>query len=83
MYLPSVIEADFIIAHIFEQLVTRVFVYPITIEEKLVSLKKIMNLALKRFGPKMEFKCEYVDHIPQEPGGKYRFCISRVRNPFS
>lgn len=47
------------------------------------SEEKIMNLASKRFGPKMGFKCEYVDHIPQEPSGKYRFCISRVRNPFS
>jgi phenylacetate-CoA ligase len=47
------------------------------------SEEKIMNLALERFGPKMKFKCEYVDHIPQEPSGKYRFCISRVRNPFS
>jgi phenylacetate-CoA ligase len=45
--------------------------------------EKIMNRALERFGPKMKFKCEYVDHIPQEPGGKYRFCISRVKNPFS
>jgi phenylacetate-CoA ligase len=47
------------------------------------SEEKIKNLALERFGPKVSFKCEYVDHIPQEATGKYRFCISKVRNPFS
>lgn len=47
------------------------------------SEEKIMDLASRRFGPRMRFKCEFVDHIPQEPSGKYRFCISKVRNPFS
>jgi phenylacetate-CoA ligase len=46
------------------------------------SEEKIINLALERFGPRVNFKCEYVDHIPQEANGKYRFCISKVRNPF-
>jgi phenylacetate-CoA ligase len=47
------------------------------------SEEKIKTLALERFGPKVSFKCEYVEHIPQEANGKYRFCISKVRNPFS
>ena len=47
------------------------------------SEEKIKNLALERFGAQVAFKCEYVEHIPQEANGKYRFCISKVRNPFS
>ena len=47
------------------------------------SEERIKNLALERFGPQVTFKCEYVEHIPQEANGKYRFCISKVRNPFS
>ena len=46
------------------------------------SEEKIRKLALERFGPRVNFKCEYVGHIPQEASGKYRFCISKVRNPF-
>jgi phenylacetate-CoA ligase len=40
-------------------------------------------LAAERFGPEAVFECEYVERIPQEPSGKYRFCISRVQNPFT
>ena len=47
------------------------------------SEERIKNLALERFGPQVTFQCEYVEHIPQEANGKYRFCISKVRNPFS
>ena len=47
------------------------------------SEEKIKNLALERFGPQVSFKCEYVEYIPQEANGKYRFCISKVKNPFS
>ena len=36
-----------------------------------------------RFGPEVTYECQYVDRIPQEPSGKYRFCISRVENPFT
>ena len=42
---------------------------------------KIRSIALERFGPNMTFICEYVDNIPQEANGKYRFCISKVKNP--
>ena len=30
------------------------------------------------FGPTMRHEVEVVDAIPQEPSGKYRFCISKV-----
>jgi phenylacetate-CoA ligase len=47
------------------------------------SLARIRALVAERFGPTAVFACEYVDRIPQEPSGKYRFCISRVANPFT
>ena len=33
--------------------------------------------------PGVRYECEFVDRIPQEPSGKYRFCISRVKPHFS
>src|SRR5260370_42214848 len=47
------------------------------------SLRRIGELVAERFGPDVAFECEYVDAIPQEASGKYRFCISRVENPFT
>jgi phenylacetate-CoA ligase len=47
------------------------------------SLARIGELVAERFGPDATYACEYVEHIPQEPSGKYRFCISRVANPFT
>jgi phenylacetate-CoA ligase len=47
------------------------------------SLQRLRELTAERFGADVAYECEYVDHIPQEPSGKYRFCISRVPNPFS
>ena len=38
----------------------------------------LARLVSERFGPTAEFEVEFVDAIPQEPSGKYRFCISRV-----
>jgi phenylacetate-CoA ligase len=46
------------------------------------SLEKIRALVAERFGPEVRYECQFVDRIPQEPSGKYRFCISRVRKPF-
>jgi phenylacetate-CoA ligase len=46
------------------------------------SLRRIGELVLERFGPGVGFEIEHVERIPQEPSGKYRFCISRVANPF-
>src|SRR5262249_47840230 len=46
------------------------------------SLERLHALAAERFGEGVRCRCEYVERIPQEPSGKYRFCISRVAHPF-
>jgi phenylacetate-CoA ligase len=47
------------------------------------SLRRIAELVAERFGPEVQHECTFVDVIPQEPSGKYRFCISRVPNAFT
>jgi phenylacetate-CoA ligase len=47
------------------------------------SRERIDSLVTERFGRSVAHTCEFVDRIPQEPSGKYRFCISRVPNPFT
>jgi phenylacetate-CoA ligase len=47
------------------------------------SIQKMQRLVAQRFGPGVTFACAYVDRIEPEPSGKYRFCISRVPNPFT
>jgi phenylacetate-CoA ligase len=47
------------------------------------SQPRLLELAAELFGPDAECSCEYPQRIPQEPSGKYRFCISRVPNPFT
>jgi phenylacetate-CoA ligase len=47
------------------------------------SIRRIAQLVAERFGAGTTFECEFVDHIPQEASGKYRFCISHVENPFT
>jgi phenylacetate-CoA ligase len=47
------------------------------------SLQRLRELVSERFGAAVDHECEYVERIPQEPSGKYRFCISRVPNPFT
>jgi phenylacetate-CoA ligase len=42
------------------------------------SLTEIESLVRQRFGEGTNYKCVYVDHIPPERSGKYRFCISHV-----
>jgi phenylacetate-CoA ligase len=49
----------------------------------LVSENRIAQLAAERFGEGVTHLCEFVDHIPQEPSGKYRFCISHIPNAFT
>ena len=34
------------------------------------------------FGPTMRYEFEFVDSIPREASGKYRFTISKIGNPF-
>lgn len=43
----------------------------------------IDRMALERFGRRMGWEIEYVDSIQSEKSGKYRFCISKLANPFS
>ncbi len=40
--------------------------------------RQITKLVHEMFGPTMRHDLEFVDLIPQEPSGKYRFCISKV-----
>lgn len=40
--------------------------------------RKIAQLVRELFGPTMTHDVEFVEAIPQEPSGKYRFCISNV-----
>jgi phenylacetate-CoA ligase len=42
------------------------------------SVERLRFLVQERFGPNTRFDVEYLDEIPQEPSGKYRFCISKV-----
>jgi phenylacetate-CoA ligase len=47
------------------------------------SLERLDALVTRHFGSEVEYRCEYLDHIPAEASGKFRFCISRVPNPFT
>jgi phenylacetate-CoA ligase len=42
------------------------------------SRRTMAALVFDLFGPTMTFDTELVDAIPQEPSGKYRFCVSKV-----
>ena len=41
------------------------------------------GLVADRFGPNTTYRFDFVDRIPQEASGKYRFCISHVPNPWA
>jgi phenylacetate-CoA ligase len=47
------------------------------------SLKRLGALAIQYFGPGIDYRCQYLQSIPPEPSGKYRFCISHVPNPYT
>lgn len=47
------------------------------------SERRIAELVAERFGCEVRYCCEFVERIPQEPSGKYRFCISKVPNHFT
>jgi phenylacetate-CoA ligase len=47
------------------------------------SLRRLRELVAERFGPGVTFTCEFLDRIPQEASGKYRFCVSKVENRFT
>ncbi|MFN0196775.1 MAG: phenylacetate--CoA ligase family protein [Planctomycetaceae bacterium] len=46
------------------------------------SLTTLAELVAVRFGSGINYRCEYVDRIPQEKSGKFRFCISKVEKNF-
>ncbi len=43
------------------------------------SLSQIAGLVCERFGDGCTFECVFLEEIPREPSGKYRFCISKVK----
>ncbi|MFO0809871.1 MAG: phenylacetate--CoA ligase family protein [Gemmataceae bacterium] len=45
------------------------------------STRKIADLVVERFGRGIRHRLEFIEAIPQEPSGKYRFCISHVTRP--
>jgi phenylacetate-CoA ligase len=45
------------------------------------SERKLSDLVAERFGKGVRYTLEFVDVIPQEATGKYRFCISHVQHP--
>lgn len=46
------------------------------------TVSDIERLARERFGEQMGWQIEYVSSIQSELSGKYRFCISKIANPF-
>jgi phenylacetate-CoA ligase len=42
------------------------------------SRRKIAELVQDTFGSGVQYEVELVEAIPQEPSGKYRFCISKI-----
>jgi phenylacetate-CoA ligase len=46
------------------------------------SEQQIRDLVLNTFGPTMTYDLDFVEMIPQEPSGKYRFCVSKVADEF-
>ena len=46
------------------------------------SHRQLAKLVSDTFGPTMRCDVEFLDLIPQEPSGKYRFCISKVAAEF-
>jgi phenylacetate-CoA ligase len=45
------------------------------------SERTLAGLVAERFGKNVRYAIDFVDVIPQEPSGKYRFCISHVPHP--
>src|SRR5262245_19974569 len=79
LHVPGVAQLQ-IIQHAVEQFRFRIVRGP---DFGPASLRRLGELVEERFGPGSAYECEYVEYIPQEPSGKYRFCISHVPNPFT
>ncbi|MDR1289951.1 MAG: hypothetical protein LBK06_01985, partial [Planctomycetaceae bacterium] len=46
------------------------------------TISQIKKLVQERFGDNATFDCVYMEKIPMEKSGKYRFCISKVKKDF-
>ena len=46
------------------------------------SLDTLDELVKKRFGDDTRYETVFMDEIPKESSGKYRFCISKVEKKF-
>ncbi|MDR1053032.1 MAG: hypothetical protein LBL39_02560 [Planctomycetaceae bacterium] len=46
------------------------------------TITQIKKLVQERFGDNATFDCVYMEKIPMEKSGKYRFCISKVKKDF-
>lgn len=79
MYLPGVKQMQ-IVQESLKLILFRIVKGEMFSEQTVVDLNK---LAFARFGSRMSFTVEYVDSIQSEISGKYRFCISKMTNPFN
>ncbi len=79
MLVPGIAQLQ-IVQEQLEHFVLRIVKGP---EFGAASETKIRELVAERFGTQTTFACDYVARIPQERSGKYRFCISKVENPFT
>lgn len=79
MLVPGVVQLQ-IIQETLTELVFRIVRGP---EFHDASARRVGELVAERFGDNMRYTCEFVERILPEPSGKYRFCISKVANPFS
>ncbi|MDR0869863.1 MAG: hypothetical protein LBN39_03640 [Planctomycetaceae bacterium] len=46
------------------------------------SIADLDRLVKQRFGDDVRYECNFMDEIPREKSGKYRFCISKVEKSF-
>jgi phenylacetate-CoA ligase len=79
MHLPGVKQMQ-IVQERIDHLVFKI-VRGAQFEEQTV--KDIGRLNQERFGLQMTWEIEYVDSIQSEKSGKYRFCVSKLPNPFT
>ncbi|RII27482.1 MAG: capsule biosynthesis protein CapK [Geobacter sp.] len=79
MYLPGVKQMQ-IVQERIDFLVFRIVKGELFTEQ---TVQTVNHLAHERFGDQMNWQIEYADSIQSEKSGKYRFCISKLPNPFS
>jgi len=79
MYLPGVKQMQ-IVQEKIDYLVFRIVKSELFTE---LTIQDINKLALERFGCQMKWQIEYTPSIQSESSGKFRFCISKLPNPFT